>query len=330
METYSYSNLATRALVTVAIEPLHLPYHCPLDLSLPALLTQPVRQRLGTPPPPEQLFINPRMILQRTAQLDEPYASRLPADVFDAERPVLWVREPFYELLLPYWPTPDMLPVIEALLQGQIPAGLTSDTLHVLILARILLLAAPALYPGYQQQQAQESRSFLSRYDYVLIGQIINPIQIAALRQYFRALYHTGHLSHEDGFEVNRYFIHNDPFIRFLHFQIATWINRLVPNPVAATYSFVSYYEKTGMKRHTDQELCAWNLSLMVDPEPEVEPALTWPLYVQMPDLLVEARLEPGDMILYKGIAYPHWREPLPSGQRATVCLFHFVDQAVV
>jgi hypothetical protein len=325
METYSYSHLATRALVTAPMEPARLPYHCPLAPSLPALLTQPVRQRLGNPPP--HLFINPRMILQRTAQLDEPYASRLPVDVFASERPVLWVREPFYDLLLPYWPTPDMQPVIEALLQGQIPPGLSPETLHVLILARVLLLAPPALYPGYQQQQAQESRAFLARYDYALISQILNPIQIAALRQHFRELYSTGHLSTEDSVEVNRYFIHNNPFSRFLHVQIATWLNRLVPDPVAATYSFVSYYEKTGMKSHTDQDLCAWNLSLMVDPEPEVEPALTWPLYVQMPEVLVEARLEPGDMILYKGIQYPHWRTPLPAGQRATVCLFHFIAQ---
>jgi hypothetical protein len=308
---------------------LDILFECPLDRDFPALMSEAVKAQLPalTPQRRAQFSVNPRMVLQQEADLDGDYAERVPyREVFSPRRPLLWVREPLYEMLVPYWPTPELLPIIESLLAGQIPSEISDETFHVLVLARILLLAQPQEYLEFQAQQAQRQKQSLAQERYVIFQQWLNPIQIAALRVYYRQIQAEGYLRVEDSKDVVRTYAHNDPFTCYLHTQMSDWVNRVTPEKVKPSYTFVSYYEQTGMGQHTDWEQCAWNISVMIDPQPEELPTLTWPLFIRTENL-IEARLEPGDAIMYKGIEDPHWRDPLPSGHKATVSLFHFVDQ---
>lgn len=305
-------------------------YQCPLDWVLPELFPAHLRPRL----PPLQAAqtatwtVNPRMILQWETELEPRYAQRVPFyKALSPRRPILWVREPLYETLVPYWPSERMLPVLESLLAGHRPADLSQETLQILWLAWILMPLLPEQYPLHQRQQALYSAQFLKENHYLILNQLVNPLQVAAMRSYFRALQQEGGLTIQETDEVVRCCAHNDPFTRFLHYQITPWLNRVLPEPVKPSYTFVSYYEKTGMAPHKDWEQCVWNLSLLIDPQPEEPPALNWPLHIQLPDAHVEARLEPGDAILYQGTEHRHWREPLPPGNKATVTLFHFVAQ---
>lgn len=306
---------------------------CPLDLSLPELLPVTVRQQLPQLTPEKRaLFgINPRMVLQSESELDPTYAERVPYwEAFSQQRPVLWVREPLYEMLLPYWPSPEMQPIIQSLLAGQIPADLSDETFHVLVLARILLLARPHEYVEFQAQMVARMKDKLSQEGYLIFPQWLSPLLLAALRGYYREIEAEGYLHAENSPDAVRTFAHNDPLTCYLHAQMTPWLNRILAEPVKPTYTFVSYYKETGMGKHMDWEQCAWNISVMVDPQPEVAATLTWPLFIQFPETLVEARLEPGDAILYKGTDFPHWREDLPPDHRVTVSLFHFVDQDYV
>ncbi|PIQ24027.1 hypothetical protein COW36_05775 [bacterium (Candidatus Blackallbacteria) CG17_big_fil_post_rev_8_21_14_2_50_48_46] len=302
-------------------------FHCPLDLHFPDLMphhSKAAAQRL--PIQSKQLTINPRMVLQTEAELDPVYAERVPfREVFSAARPILWVRETRYETLVPYWPTAAMLPIIHSLMQGQIPQNLSEETLQVLILARILLPGSLQENLEQQAQVAEETKAFLAEKHYAEFPELLNPIQLAAMRKYYREIQNEGYMHAENSADVNRVFAHNDPLTCYLHFQISAWINKITPEPVIPTYTFVSYYEKTGMGRHIDWEQCAWNISLMVDPQPEEEPTQTWPLCIEFPEQTLETRLLSGDAVIYQGTDYYHWRDPLPEGHKATVSLFHFM-----
>jgi hypothetical protein len=337
-----YAQLSENDRLWLAEEKILLPaseqaenitFECPLDLTLPELLPLTVRQQLPQLSPEKRaLFgINPRMVLQTEPDLDETYAERVPfREVFSERRPVLWVREPLYEMLLPYWPSPEMQPIIQALLAGQIPPDLSDETFHVLVLARILLLAKPHEYVQFQAQMAALMKAKLEKEQYLIFQQWLSPILLAAMRGYYREIKAEGYLFAENSPDAVRTCAHNDPLTCYLQTQMTGWLNRLLPEAVKPTYTFVSYYDQTGMGKHIDWEQCAWNISVMVDPVPEEAPTLTWPLFIQFPETLVEAHLEPGDAILYKGTDFPHWREDLPPGHRATVSLFHFVHQDYV
>lgn len=310
-----------------------LTYQCDLDESFPPLFPAHLRPRLPLLDRAQiaHWHINPRMILQWQAELEPKYAQAVPFyEMLSPQRPILWVREPLYDMLIPYWPSRRILPVLESLLAGHIPSHLSQETLQILWLAWILLPLPPEEIPRCQSQQAHQLRQFLAQNHYLILNQWIHPLQIAAMRTYFRALEQTGALVTQNTAEVVRQCLHNDPFTRFLHYQMTPWLNRVLPKAVKPSYTFVSYYEKTGMAAHKDWEQCAWNLSVMIDPQPEEPPTLNWPLHIQLPEVHVEARLEPGDAILYQGTEYWHWREPLPPGNKATVTLFHFVSQDYV
>ena len=51
-----------------------------------------------------------------------------------------------------------------------------------------------------------------------------------------------------------------------------------------------------------------------------------WPLFVEGPKGIAEARLAQGDGLLYRGTDCFHWREPY-SGESASQLFLHYVDQ---
>ena len=119
--------------------------------------------------------------------------------------------------------------------------------------------------------------------------------------------------------------------MQFIHLELTRLLNQIAPEPVKNSYCFLARYKPgADLKKHTDRELCAWNLSLVLDLEPETSGRDVWPIYLEMPDQVKEIHLEIGDGVLYQGTEYPHWRNTLPEGHRATVCFFHFVPQDYV
>ena len=79
------------------------------------------------------------------------------------------------------------------------------------------------------------------------------------------------------------------------------------------------------MKRHKDRPQNEWNVSLSLDMEPLVPTDAVWPIYIQVGDAVEEIKLGLGDMVLYPGHRYEHWREPQPSDHSLTVCICAFV-----
>jgi hypothetical protein len=99
--------------------------------------------------------------------------------------------------------------------------------------------------------------------------------------------------------------------------------------PVKPSYSFLAVYERGAvLRRHTDREQCAWNLSVALGSEPHLPVDRQWPLHIETASGRHAVRLGPGDAVVYSGSDSPHWRDELQSIDSVTVAFCHFVDAA--
>tara|TARA_B100000287_G_scaffold12553_1_gene12850 strand:- start:380 stop:952 length:573 start_codon:yes stop_codon:yes gene_type:complete len=88
------------------------------------------------------------------------------------------------------------------------------------------------------------------------------------------------------------------------------------------TYSYARIYcNGGGMKRHTDRNAGEYAVSLCLAKDGN------YPLYFERTSGKVKAyELDPGDLVLYHGIEWPHWR-PKYKGRRHIQAFLCYVDK---
>jgi hypothetical protein len=304
-------------------------YCCPLVGSLPALLPLANRE---IPPIPKDLRatfrINPTCqhlptgIAPPGLELYQP----LLACLEPAPEGILWVKQPLYGMWEPYWPDREMAALVTALVQGRLSPGDLSDVqFHLLCLANILLPHIWDACQAFGGTLMAQGLASLRTQQYALLPALISPLQVTALRTYTRHLEKAGQLKPEISPAVVRWYKYNDPVMRFFHFQMDAAISRVVDEDAMASYCYLAYYEKTGLAKHQDRDQCVWNLSIPLDPDPEVPQAELSPLWFELPEGPQGVIAGLGDAILYRGTDVYHWRYALPRGHRLTVSLYHFV-----
>ncbi len=94
-------------------------------------------------------------------------------------------------------------------------------------------------------------------------------------------------------------------------------IEKIVNKKLVPTYSFVRiYWNGASMRRHHDRPACEYSASLCisVDPTP-------WSIWMNSNEIF----LDPGDIVIYKGMEVEHWRETYTGNEQVQVFL-HYVD----
>ncbi len=247
------------------------------------------------------------------------------------ERGIIWVDDPGTRILSPYWTSTRVQQCVRDLICGQIlPSSIKSDLLRLLSAANILVSPSWTNDRLKQWQKiVNTSRESLQCKQYAVIPRMVHPLQLSALRRYFRALNVQGFLSQELTSRVvsKRRIRHNEKVTRFLHQQIVSLIKRITAEEIKPSYSMLCvYFPEAFLRRHIDREQCVWNLSLLVDADPETDRSQSWPIYLDVdrggPQ---RVSLEIGDGVLFRGTKTPHWRDELPSERTVTVVFFHFV-----
>ena len=310
-------------------------FACPLDERSRHLL--PYRERdahEGRPTPPLDSFeLNSHIGLQIGDAPPARFAARLPfLDRFSPQRPLLWVEDAGTQVLAPYWLNAEQAQLIGQLKRGErVPAELDPQHARRFAEAQILLAPGEAEERANRWQRAcADLRLDLQTRQHAVLRKIIHPLQLAALRTYFRALDAHGHLKASS----NRHYAHNrrstydEETSRFVQHQITALVNRITPARVVPSHCQVSVYQPGAfLRRHKDQPQYVWNLSLVVDAEPELDLEHAWPINLEVEGSTQEVRLEIGDAVLYRGAEFTHWRETLPDGQSVTL-LFCFFSPA--
>jgi hypothetical protein len=246
-------------------------------------------------------------------------------ECFSEEYPVLWVEDYKTRILMPFWLSGPEKAIIAALIQGKTDLNsLDQEFLKQLVLAGILLPSAHLLSEADYYQAAGKS---LAENGYAVLPALLNPVQTGGIRHYYRALEKKG-IIREDLQIEGRYAMHNEPLARYIHHQLQYLMNRLSPEKVKPSYCYLAVYTPGSiLKRHTDRRQCAWNISLVIDMEPELKRADAWPIYLDIAGQIHEVKLGMGDAVIYRGTKIPHWRNRLPENQKVTVCFLHFVEQ---
>ncbi|HEY9840295.1 MAG: hypothetical protein ACAI44_18810 [Candidatus Sericytochromatia bacterium] len=271
--------------------------------------------------PDEPLVLNPSLCEQVEAAPPAHLAAQLPGwEQMSGRRPLLWLRTPLSQIWLPLWLPPQ---VREQMAKGgELDAGLQAS----LYQAGVLIPASQADWggPGRTAHIAGLRRQ-LQQQEYLSLRQVLPQAHLRALSAYVRTLASEGFFQKGDPMVPERNGIHNEPLMRFLHLQITPFLQEILGEPIRASYAFLADYQPGAvLRKHTDRSQCDWNLSLVLDMQPQGSPP--WPFYLENAAGTAKIELGVGDLVFYSGTRNPHWREQLPAGQVATVVFFHFVS----
>jgi hypothetical protein len=133
------------------------------------------------------------------------------------------------------------------------------------------------------------------------LQEIIQPVQLAAIRRYYRKLIDQGFEQFADAEWPNRFFSGLDALAYFFQQQLSGVVGDIAGEKVKPTFSyFASYRPGSDLPAHHDQAN-------------DVSP---WPIYVQPPDAPEAAPIYVGlgDGLLYFGEEVLHYRHTLTDG----------------
>jgi hypothetical protein len=260
---------------------------------------------------------------------DTPYPGLTPFEDFPQGGPFLWVLDPGTRMWAVYRTQKAILEAIQKLISGKgSPNQFDPRLTELLWHARVLV------GPDYLRRREDhwsrslaEAKRKLEKERFTVVRSLLGPLQIAALRKYYRALESEGYLQLDMKQVKNmRYFRHNEPLLRFIHRQSGALVRKVTGEQVLPSYCFLSaYLAGAELKKHTDRPQCAWNGSVLIDENPEVGPADSWPIFLETPKGVHEVRLSMGDAIFYSGQELPHWRPKSAPDRRQTLGLLHYV-----
>jgi hypothetical protein len=296
-----------------------------------------------SPPPSDRLLVNPSLIVADLGADLEPLRGRgLCTDRFLSGHPMLWVEDPGTSVLAPYWVRGRGVDIAQSLIPGApAPSNLDPETERCFRAADILAPEDHRERRAAEVERAlEEARSQHAERGYGILRDLLPPLQIAAMRRYYRQLIENGHVPLGDGQVEERYFVHDERMAVFWHRQLGRVMSHVVGRPVKPSYCYFAQYEPGAiLRRHTDRIQAEYTLSIQVAYEPEIEPGekTPWPIFVETKGkerrhhaedaepTTAELRLAVGEAVFYRGCDLPHYRNELPAGNRSTSFFFHYV-----
>lgn len=180
------------------------------------------------------------------------------------------------------------------------------------------------------KQKIELARINFKRQAYVKIEDIISSKQQQTLQQHMKELvahHYFGPLN--DGQVERRMGIHNESITAALHLRLTRLVSLITGEDLKPSYAYLGcYLDGAELKPHIDRPQCQFNLSIVFDMSDEQDQTPEpWPIFLKKNNKTTAVNLAIGSGLLYRGTELEHWREPLPKGQRAIVCFYHFVEK---
>jgi len=204
--------------------------------------------------------------------------------------------------------------------------------------------------PKDYEKPKSPSAEFLDTFGWVKIENFISPELSKIL--YTHTLYSVKRLEHiENNLNIKNYdkglwgsfddeqvpgaySRYGDPIFDTLLFDSLSKIEYLTNKKLIPTYSYYRVYVKNNdLKKHIDRPECAISLTMNLgfnisNVDPNVYPDYNWPIFVSgfEKDEILPIRLNPGDMLIYKGNLLKHWRDEFKGTNHSQVFL-HYVEK---
>ena len=113
-----------------------------------------------------------------------------------------------------------------------------------------------------------------------------------------------------------------DPLGESILADLTPLVERAAGVTLSPTYSFLRVYRAGAeLKKHTDRPSCEISSTLYLGGESD-DP---WPIHVEINGEARAVPLEPGDLMVYRGVDVPHWRDVF-QGARSAHLFLHFVN----
>ena len=180
------------------------------------------------------------------------------------------------------------------------------------------------------KQKIDLARVNFKRQAYAKIEDIISRKQQPILQQHMRELVSQNYFGPlNDGQVERRMGIHNESVTAALHLRLTKLVGLITGEDLKPSYAYLGcYLDGAELKPHTDRPQCQFNLSIVFDMSDEQgQTPEPWPIFLKKKNKTTSVNLAIGSGLLYRGTELEHWRKPLPNGQQAIVCFYHFVEK---
>jgi hypothetical protein len=190
------------------------------------------------------------------------------------------------------------------------------------------LFAAGVIGSSAAMARRREARSaqaatlglLLRQRGYIVLPQLIPPLQVAATRRYYRELIDEGFLSPGDKDRPDRDSSGRDSVAHFYHHQLTDLVAEILAEPVKASFCFfAAYHRGSQLKPHRDRPQCEYAVSIQLDFSPDPESASPWALHAEpldgSPAEPIELPL--GGALMYLGCRVRHYRDVLTQGDQS-------------
>src|SRR5262249_55555455 len=178
--------------------------------------------------------------------------------------------------------------IVDLLSVGQpVPKHLSPDVRQNLIETGVLQFQTEIGARGETRKRASDAahKSLMER-RYVILREIVQPVQLAAIRRYYRDLIREGFVQFGDSEWPNRFFSGLDGLTYFFQRQLTPVISEIVREKVQPTFSyFASYRPGSDFKAHPDRKQCHYAMSVLLDHH-HADDLSSWPIYLQPPGAL--------------------------------------------
>ena len=109
-------------------------------------------------------------------------------------------------------------------------------------------------------------------------------------------------------------------FLEALSVHLQPLVEKTVSKKLYPTYTYGRiYYNKSSLKKHTDRPAGEYGVSCCIQKE------VDWPIFFENGDNVKSYEMNVGDICVYKGMEYPHWREEY-TGNKHTQVFLMYVD----
>jgi hypothetical protein len=281
------------------------------------------------PAPAGELMVNPMCWFSWHGPLPPDKAARtMLAEHLYPSDSIIWVDDPGTRAVWPYWVGAEYAEHLQGLYPGcSLPHELPPHVAWVLMRAAILVeVGFPERRRKAWLDLARDRAASFAR-GYAAVEGLIPPLQLGALRRYYR--YHTraGTFTLGDDQVALRRVAHNEGVTAFFHCQLTHAVSDIAGTLVRPSYSYIAAYESGAvLERHTDREQCEYSITLCIDAAPEPERQVPWPIQLDVADGALRIWQHIGEGLVYRGRHLPHYRDPLAEGHTCTSLLFHYVD----
>jgi prolyl 4-hydroxylase len=169
------------------------------------------------------------------------------------------------------------------------------------------------------------------------IEHVIHDELLDVLQKYYTTTIDSGVFQLGDR-QSNRFKQHNEPFSRFLHYEILPLVEKINGKPMKPSYTYLSAYTKeSDLPPHTDRPECECTVSFVVNKPKD----LYWPIYfhkVKQPQKYkgryyvtvdknecIPIDCEAGGLMMFDGTDHLHFRDEL-EGDFYHILLLHYMS----